>query len=329
METSYREVVLTEQTNMKSYKVGMICLATDQGLGYLAKDFYDNGLIDLVCIHNHSTRVNHYEWYPNAVSEQELLDKCTTLFFIETPFNWKIIVEARNRGIKTVLMPMYECTRYPLPYQPDLILTPSDLDQQYFPEATRVNVPVNVEWRLRERARVFVHNAGNGGLGGRNGTRELIESLKYVKSPIKLIIRSQVPIECDDLRVELRIGTFDDIWSEGDVFVFPEKFNGLSLPLQEAFASGMLVMTSDRFPNNTYLPREPLIPVSGYKKERIAVEFDSAVLSPEEIAKTIDEWYNKNISSYSLLGKDFNIKNTWTNLKKEYISLFNSSPNGK
>lgn len=26
--------------------VGMVCLATDQGLGYLAKSFYDNGLID-------------------------------------------------------------------------------------------------------------------------------------------------------------------------------------------------------------------------------------------------------------------------------------------
>ena len=40
------------------------------------------------------------------------------------------------------------------------------------------------------------------------------------------------------------------------MFVFPEKFNGLSLPLQEARAAGMLVLATDRFPMNTWLPRE-------------------------------------------------------------------------
>ena len=39
---------------------GSIVYATEQGLGYLAKDFYDNGIIDLVCIERHSNRTNHY-----------------------------------------------------------------------------------------------------------------------------------------------------------------------------------------------------------------------------------------------------------------------------
>ncbi len=187
----------------------------------------------------------------------------------------------------------------------------------------QIPIPKHIKWKLRETAKVFVHNAGNGGLGGRNGTKELLEAMKWVKSPIKLIVRSQVKIEAyNDPRIEYRIGTFDDIWSEGDVFVFPEKFNGLSLPLQEAYASGMLVMCGDRFPMNTWLPKEPLIPVSHYKKERIAVEFDSAVIDPQDIAKTIDEWYNKDITEYSLKGKEYNIKNSWKNLNKDYVSLF-------
>ena len=301
---------------------GAVVLATDQGLGYLAKDFYDNGLIDKVAIHRHTSRVNHYEWYPNHVSVDELLDTCDTLLFFETPFDWNIIIKARERGIKTILMVMYECTRSPLPYQPDEIWSPSLLDQQYYPESKLVQVPVNVKHVKRLKACTFVHNAGNGGLGGRNGTKELLEAIKHVKSPIKLIIRSQIPIkQVDDPRIEYRIGNFNDIWSEGDVFIFPEKFNGLSLPLQEAFASGMAVMAGDRFPMNTWLPQEMLIPVAGYHKERIAVEFDCADYDPKDIAQKIDEWYGKDISYLSLLGKEFNEKNSWKTLKETYEKL--------
>lgn len=301
--------------------IGAIVLSTEQGLGYLAKAFYDNGVIDKVYVQKHSSRKNHYEWFPNRVDSIEGLLDCDTLIFFETPFNWKIIPMAREKNIKTILMPMYECTNYPFPYEPDEIWCPSALDLKFYTEKGQKNcklvqVPVDISWKKREFARVFVHNAGNGGLGGRNGTRELLEAMQYVKSPIKLIVRSQVPIkETNDPRIEYRIGTFSNIWDEGDVFIFPEKFNGLSLPLQEAFASGMLVMASDRFPSNTYLPKEPLIKVEGYKKENIAVEFDMAIINPKDIAQKIDEWYNKNISEYSLLGLEYNKKNLWNNLK--------------
>lgn len=303
-------------------KIGAVVLATDQGLGYLAKDFYDNGIIDVVYVKPHSSRTNHYEWYPNRVDKPEDLFSCDTLLFFEDVFFWKLIPQARERNIKTVLIPMYECTRNPLPYQPDLILSPSELDKLYYPDSTVVTIPVTAKWRLRKKAEVFVHNAGNGGIGGRNGTKELLEAMQYVKSPIKLILRSQVPIDIpDDPRIDLRIGTFEDIWSEGDVFVFPEKFNGLSLPIQEAYASGMLIMTSNRLPNNLYLPTEPLIPVKGYKTERIAVEFDSAVIDPKDIAQTIDSWYNKDIESFSLVGKAWGEQNSWKSLKKTYLDM--------
>lgn len=302
--------------------IGAIVLATEQGLGYLAKDFYDNGIIDYVHIKKHSSRVNHYEWYRENLTEEELLEKCDTIIAFETFFNWKIIPRARELGKKTILVPMYECTNHPLPYQPDEIWSPSLLDQKYYPNSKLIQIPVNVEWKLRTTAKTFVHNAGNGGLGGRNGTKELMEAMKWVKSPIKLIIRSQVPIkQVEDPRIEYRIGSFNDIWSEGDVFVFPEKFNGLSLPLQEAFASGMLVMGTARFPMIEWLPNEPLIKVKSYKQEFLAVPFDFAIIDPKDIATQIDFWYNKDITRFSLLGKEFNQANKWTTLKEKYKTL--------
>ena len=215
---------------------------------------------------------------------------------------------------------MYECSRFPFPYEPDEIWTPSALDTKFYGDKVtkQITIPVNVKWKLREKAKIFIHNAGNGGLGGRNGTKELIEAFKHVKRDAKLIIRSQVPLKCDDPRIEVRIGTFDDIWSEGDVFIFPEKFNGLSLPLQEAYASGMLVMCGARFPMTEWLPNEPMIPVSGYHKERIAVSFDCAEYNPVDIAKTIDKWYDRDITKYSLLGKEWSEQNSWKNLKETF-----------
>jgi hypothetical protein len=248
------------------------------------------------------------------------------MFYFEEAFDWKLIPMARNRGIKNVFMPMYECTRQPLPYEPDLILCPSALDLQYFKDknAIQVTVPVDVECRERKKAKIFVHNAGNGGLGGRNGTKELLEAMQYVKSPIQLIIRTQESdIKSFDKRVIVEKGTIpkENLFKYGDVFIFPEKFNGLSLPLQEAYASGMLVMSTDRFPMNTWLPKEPLIPVKGYKKERIAVEFDYAIIDPKDIAKKIDEWYGKDITKYSEMGRVWALKNNWETLKNDYLKI--------
>ncbi len=315
--------------------VGAIVLATDQGLGYLAKSFFDHGIINKVYIHPHTSRTNHWEWYPResvVSSADALIEECDTILFIETPFHWKAIPQARAKGKKTVLIPMYECTHNPLPYVPDLILSPSELDLSYFPQSTLVTIPVSVKHTPRTRARIFVHNSGNGGLGGRNGTREVLEAWRYVKSDALLVVRCQgkldIPesirqeIEEDD-RIKVRFGTVpkEDLFTGGDVFLFPEKFNGLSLPLQEAFASGMLVMAGDRFPINTWLPKEPLIPVSSYRKERIAVEFDSAQFSPVDIAKCVDTWYNADIAEYSRLGKAWAEQNSWEILTPIYQKL--------
>lgn len=305
-------------------KVGSVVLATHQGLGYLAKDFYDNGVINEVFVHPHKERENHYEWYPDRVEKIDDLLDCDVVLFFENPFDWRFIIRCREAGVKTVLMPMYECTMCPLPYFVDKVIAPSLVELDFFPDAEFIPVPVPnyIKWKRREKAKVFVHNAGNGGLAGRNGTQELLNAMRLVKSPIKLIVRSQKEINrVDDPRIEYRIGQFDDIWDEGDVFVFPEKFNGLSLPIQEAFASGMLIMATDRFPNNTYLPKDPLIPVQKYKEERTYVAFPAAVINPNNIARTIDNWYNRDISEYSLEGEKFKQNYSWKELKPKYLEM--------
>lgn len=302
---------------------GAVVFAVESGLGRQAKQFYDHGIFDIALIQKHSTYKEHPEWYPNRVnSYDELLEKVSEVWFFETPFDWSYIVKAREKGVKTVLVAMYECTHSPLPYTPDVVLGGSVLETEFF-GAKHINVPVpdEIVWKERKRAEVFVHNAGHGGLQGRNGTKELIEAMKYVKSPIKLLIRTQTEnIRCTDPRVEIRIGDlpYEELFSEGDVFIYPDKFGGSCLPLQESFASGMMVMASNRHPSNLWLPNEPLIPIKGYEKLRIYREFDSAIVDQKDIAETIDRWYGKDISEFSKAGKKWGGLNSWSNLKKEY-----------
>lgn len=314
--------------------------ATEQGLGVLAKAFYDHQIITDVAALRHPSYANlNTAWYPNSLfienlrngrELRKLTDFCLSmdaLLFFETPFAWEIIPKAREAKIKTVLMPMYECTPKPCPYEPDYYFCPSLLDLKYYPDRSKfIPVPVEMPWKQRDKARVFVHNAGRGGLNQRNGTGVLLDAIKYVKSPIKLIIRSQKPLQwtTEDPRVEIRIGSISQeaLYADGDVFIFPEKFNGLSLPLQEAAAAGMLVMAGDRFPMNTWLPTDPLIPVLRYEKERIAgrcPEYDAAIYDPTDIAKTIDAWYDKDIREYSAHGKYYSQINSWRTLGPRYL----------
>lgn len=335
--------------------VGSIVFSTVQGLGILSRDFFQNKIFHKTLILRHGKRKDHPEWYPESQSLflknmsqlyhnstlRRFLSDVQAMLFFETPFNWNMIALCRELRIKTFLMPMYECMPAKLPVEPDFFICPSLLEKECYPTASEfITVPVSSvitdNWRIRKKAEVFVHNAGNWGLAGRNGTKELIESIPYIKSPIKLIIRSQkrIPPEFTDIldndpRVEVRVGEcpYEELYKEGDVFVFPEKFNGLSLPLQEAYASGMLVMTSNRFPMNTWLPNEPFIPVRDFRDNRLSTNlrtFTEAVIDPKDIAYTIDAWYHQNIEHFSLEGRGWGVRNSWKYLGPKYDEVLNS-----
>lgn len=325
--------------------VGTICYTTNSGLGVLAREFIEHGVVNRILMVPHPKYNNatikykpREEGGPGYVpADQSFIEGLDTLLIFENALgHWDLVNRASDRGVKIVLMPMYEYTPFPTAVNPDLVITVSDLDDEYYKDfnKVRLNVPVNVPWRQRNEAHVFVHNAGHGGHGYRNGTPELIEAMKHVKSDIKLLIRAQ-PDSTQMVELYRNSGwkrdpriTFSlqevpahELYSAGDVFIFPEKFNGLSLPMQEAFASGMLVMGTDRFPMNGWLPRMPLIMPNAYRRMRIAVEFNAAVVHPVDIAAKIDQYAGQDISHESSLGREWAQQNSWEVLKPKYLEV--------
>lgn len=330
-------------------RVGSLVYATDQGLGILAKSFFDAGVVTDVMVVRHGRHPTHDFWYPGAEQITSLRDpqqvqrakrfceSMDVMLFFETPFLWELLPHAKRKGVKTVVCPMYECAHENLrcpEYKPDLFLCPSLLDLDYFPNGVFIPVPVQVPWKLRERAEVFVSNVGHGGLKGRNGFHELIAALELVKSPAKFIIRSQIEYEVKlfksrvqkvgNVTLDYRVGTqpYETLYEEGQIFVFPESNNGLSLPLQEARAAGMLVMCGNRHPMNKWLPTAPMIPVDHYRKERIGPPYplyDRACYDPKTIAATVDAWYGADLTEYSLSGRAWAEAHSWGALKPRYM----------
>jgi hypothetical protein len=333
-------------------KVGCINYAHARGLGHLMRDFHAHGIITDVCVVKHPgipTRAD--EWYPGAPTVdlrridtrvlQDFVSKMDVMLYFETPFWWPIMPFARAKGIRSVLCPMMECT--PVSHEPpDLYVCPSLLDyNEYFPDgkpARSIFLPLPTEypWRLRTRAEHFVHRGGYLGCRGREGTTLLIEAMRHVKSSLRLTVSVQENVDAAhqrmaarDPRIEYRAETipYEELYGVGDVAVMPQKFNGVSLPLQEACAAGMLVMASDRFPANSWLPIEPLIPVAGYRKARIGggyMEFDEAQIRPEDIAATLDGWYGRDITVFSLKGKAWAEQHSWQALKPRWLEAIAS-----
>jgi glycosyltransferase involved in cell wall biosynthesis len=324
-------------------KIGIVARVDASGLARMTYGFWKNiheitkELVVLI-----SDRDNDLYRYPkaticNVLPTIEAIDiflkDLDLVLIFETPYNWNIIKMAKDRGIKTVMIPMYEWTNPKPPIHPDMYLCPSLLDYDSYKDSPAeikyIQTPVDrkqFKFKLREKANTFVFNNGGGGSGGRNGLSALIEAIPLVKSDVKFIIRSLRPIpKIEDKRVDVRIGDFDNLFDEGDVFLFPHMFNGLSLPIQEALSSGMPVLSTNIYPHNTYLPKRWLFEPDGFKKGRVnenAREIDTAILDPQKIADKIDEYAGKDITEDSRSADAIAETISWDNLKENYIKTF-------
>jgi glycosyltransferase involved in cell wall biosynthesis len=329
--------------------VGSIVYSNNTGLGVLARDFYNHGLINKVIIQptDKEPIIQDRFWAEDVYKKEELarfIDEIDVLFILEQylpyPYQWENSIslqEIRNRGKKIVLMPMYECTHPGYYSEVDFVICPSLLDLdivKYFGTSSAKFIPVPVEenWKKRGNAKVFIHNAGYSE-NFRNGTKEVLEAMQYVKNDVQLIVRCQggrPELEnlighyaIHDQRIIPHIGEIhrEELYQEGDVFLFPEKYNGLSLPLQEAFASGMGIMAGNRFPINTWLPPGMLIKVDHYTFENHAVSIQLANFNPVDIAFSMDRWYNVDIGEFSIAGKNWAENNSWERLIPLYKEI--------
>lgn len=325
-------------------KIGMICRMDNSGLGTMSWEYARHlkpHKILLIDAGRGPTFPERYEDFnirivTGMLDSQDiswLLDDIDIFFTIETPYNWKFVTQARAKGVKSVLYTMYEMSPPKLPAEFDYYLCPSELDKRYFPlRSTIIKPPValdRLKYEKRTIATTFIHTASHGGVSGRKGTQLFLDAIPLVKNPnAKFKIFTWKPFTSNDPRVTIEVVNFKNYWQawrEGDVLVYPQDYNGMCLPIQEAMASGLAVISTDIFPFNTFLHKDLLFKPESMYKTRCAPslnETDAAKITPESIAEKIDSICGKDISEYSLHGLKWSEQNSWDKLYEEYENHF-------
>ena len=332
---------------MPKTRIGLIARVDFGGLGKLSRDFY-KFLEPTKVLTVLASEEDDPKSFPGALvctggvmnlgQIEDFLKDIDVILTFETPYNWNLIKRAKEKGIKTIIIPNYEWSEPNPAIEPDLYICPSKLDYDIYKAEGKlcVYLPIPIDrsrllFKLRRKANTFVFNNGHGGSIGRNGCHEMIEAISRTKISTKFIIRSQIALReaIIDPRVEYKFGNFteSELFRDGDVFVFPHKFDGLSLPIQEAMACGMPVITTDFYPHNEYLPKELLFPVDGFGKGKLNEskrEIDIAFIYPKLLADKITEMAGRDITELSKRMNRIAEGLSWENWKDKYLEVINN-----
>ena len=120
--------------------------------------------------------------------------------------------------------------------------------------------------KQKKRVPTFIISAGWQAKysGDRRGSLLALKAFKKVKGECKLNVYSQVVYnECvpewkdlltSDNRIELKVGTFDPFpYSQGDVYLYPSRLDGIGLTLPEAVSAGLAAITTKNAPMNEFV----------------------------------------------------------------------------
>lgn len=261
------------------------------------------------------------------------IDICLT---VETFYQWDFCDWAREAGCRTAVMLNPEFFRhamYRLPH-PDGWWNPTSWRMEVLPEGTRhVPFPVDLtkfpdrhRWRDQpSREPRFLHPVGRASIFDRAGT-ETFSRACHLAQTLDATITSLDPLPADlqpsGEWVKVEIGATPNYWDAYrgfDVMVLPRKYGGLSLPTNEAMASGLAVVMSGAPPNFDW----PVIGIPASKGGRVPlpagwmplVDVDAGALANELIRLRDDPAHLREAREASLAWAE---ANSWPNLLSLY-----------
>lgn len=332
-------------------KLGLIAVSSKTGLGYQTRDYYKflkpikTLVVDISSING---TIQNPDWYPDATFVKgfpqrkdlvEFLRGLDVVLTAETPYNFELFSMARERGVKTVCVEnpeFYDYFRYPQLPMPDMIILPSNwMEAEIRAHAeplgtmvTQLHHPVDrdvFKFRLRS-TRKFIHIAGNPAVHDRNGTFDALNA-----HPSGLVVVTQKESLAKFLKARYSMArVLEDVkdnlelYNLGDVLVFPRRYGGNCLPLNEALSCGMPVIMSDIAPNNNLLPKEWLVPAyqNGHFEPRARVNLYS--VDVQRLKDKIAEFMTWDIEAESRKADHIAESISWTTLLPKWKEALES-----
>lgn len=271
--------------------VGLIAYSNRSGLGQMARALREQGLVHSQMVIRHPLKGTedlgnfphtYADLNPTLGQLTEYLQICNPdiIIIIETPFNFKFLQKLYHQKRRVILIPMidsvgqecfqphgkyisriihptrigssiYNKTHY---WNGDIIHIPWPIDTSYFNPGHLGN---------QSNICTFLHNEGFGGAGYRKGTDMVFtafQQLAYVEKAVTLYVRSQCAESQHSQIRKIPKVTIDfkdipeaiDIYRGGSVYVAPSRREGLGLPIPEAMACGLPVITTGAPPMNQW-----------------------------------------------------------------------------
>ncbi|MFC9432713.1 glycosyltransferase [Nocardia sp. NPDC057030] len=340
-----------------SMRLGLIARADNRGLGIQLWEAYRHlgpHKTMVVDCRSRAPLPLHLERFPDAtvvhgiptISDcREFLRDLDIVFTAETPYNPQLFAEADRRGVKTVLQYNFELLGHlqqPGLPAPTLFAAPSlwRYDDVRFANKQYLPVPIATDRfpavARRGPAERFLHIVGRPAVHDRNGTPDLLDALRYVRSPITLTIKCQDPHYVPHLlttrtiprHIDLIVdnGDVDHYWDNytgADVLLMPRRFGGLCLPAQEALGAGMPVVMPAIDPN-TWLDPDWLVPARACGSFMAKARIELYSVDPKALAHTIDRFATDAVfyAGAEARARDHAKRLSWDSLKPVYDHTF-------
>lgn len=328
--------------------LGILSYKNNSGIGNVAHTFEKYLEVDNFFIVNFPEKSLRKDWLTDRdylgtnpvyqTLEQEIREwfnqsKIDKLLLIETPFNWKIFDIAKEFGIDVYALIHWECFDHRKEWhKAKRLISNTKYGVDYvkklgFDNIEYIPYPVDVEYlQFKQRIKVekFLYVYGYGGVWDRKNLDAVLEVQQRLQFP--LLIKSQVPLNIKGERIEVRVKDIDDyreLYEEGDVLLYPTKFEGLGLEILEAMACGLPVITTDASPMNEFIrEKELLVSVKGKPQFNIYTNFQGNLVDIDDFTNKVKEIWNSDISSLSATMRERIEKEyCWAKTKDNYCEM--------
>lgn len=280
-----------------SKRIGFAGYVNHSGLGSIAANFRKNFSLSSQFIIKHPIKDIPGETYdigipytfgdlePTIDQLNEYLDTCKpeVVIVVETPFNFDFFKIMHDRGIKVVLIPMIDSISVEkfLPYEKyiDLVINFTKVGHKIYLDKwpgcrMYLSYPIDTEYFCPSNVEVeftFAHSEGWGGSGFRKGTDLMFMAFQQLchmsKDKPTMWVHGQ-PGEAKHSQLHKGVAITQqkdlanaiDLYCKGQIFICPSRREGLGLPILEAMACGLSVITTDAAPMNEWFPEDyPLL----------------------------------------------------------------------
>lgn len=305
-------------------RVGLIARDEARGLGQMSCEIARHlDLASVLVVHpnhdlpsvHHFSNATHVGWskhgghnFDDPAAVRRWMLGLDVILSLETFYDWAIVRWARDRGIRTVLWAMPEYLRLTRKDNvlafPDAIWNSSSWRQNTMPEGTQiVPVPVPIDrWPLDtldldvQSPPRWLHVAGARAAADRNGTRVVLEALRYLRREHHVTIRAHdesvfTPQVGPKVRLEVHctgLANYWDLYSGQDALILPRRYGGLSLPAIESMGAGLALVMPDVSPQRDDWP---ILPVAAPFLNHIvtgAGEIPICAPDPVDLARLMD-----------------------------------------